>query len=350
MNGQNDGSDDRSDGSSSPETPNPADPPRPQDAMNGGPHSPSRKDSAPRPQDAMNAPHAGGTPMGNGGPADSTHHPQRPSSTSSTYADAVMNGIHDPMTNLAVRSPAGTPGRPPLPRIQETAQAAPPPPIPPQQRQRPPIPPHRQQHPQFSVQITVPADRPLSQAGGEHTAEGERTAEQGRAMSIDGSNTPMSVSSELGRANTPGAMSLSDMLSEDVAGEGGGGGPSVAASSGAAAAHDVRQQSQGQSQGNGVGNHAANIAQQPVAPSTPPVAAPGMEATAAATAAHESSSEDDLQLTPRRSHTTFKSPELSSKQRYVRAPTLERLSYILRRGSLVMINFSQRNLGHRDKN
>jgi len=181
-------------------------------------------------------------------------------------------------------------------------------------------------------------------------------------MSIEGGSETHSraMSIDLNRASTPGAMSVSEedfILNPDglLLGERVEGGVAVSchdgnASSTIAIAGAVSQNKrQVQCQSNGV---SGPDKMEPLDPSTavPPATTTGIGTAIAgmeATAAHERQQNNHtMRLMPR----TASPPTSSFSKQFLRSPehTLERLSYILGRGTLVMINFSQRSLGCHD--
>jgi len=333
--------------------------------------------------------------------------PQHPpsSNSSSSYADVVMNGIHDPMTNLAVHSPGAISQHTNvglLPQIEEQPPATLPSSIPYQQQQQSQL---------FGVHLNnvsttiIEGSSTFHQSGGEPSSEtaqlvgntattngGNRSESRMSIGSSEGTSS-RAMSIDLNRANTPGAMSLQsedDYTTQTPGNSIGTTGddgvvvvgvppimngienalstiPSGAVLQNGHVPRELRQFNNGnQLEHNHHPPPSSSVTAVATASSTPPRYTIGQQHCTSsittgmeATAAHERQQSDanSMQLTSRSTtlspNTTLNTKQQSSSsfsKQVLRSPEhiLERLSYILGRGSLVMINFSQRSLNHND--
>jgi len=319
-------------------------------------------------------------------------HPNHPNHPNNTYADAVMNGIHDPMNNLAVHSPASSSKRPQqlLPQIQEM-QADPANPAAHDH--------HLEPNQQFPVHTTTTTLMPtinlglgsaISQSGGEHTSED--AANSNSTHDNSGRTSRMSTSSEgyradmsidlncVNRASTPndgGAMSEEEFTIRDVVlREGGSVRERPASSSSEEGQHHPSQPShpshpthpprrpeqleQRPPPSPGQITQRTNGVPPPMLPRKimPTIAPRGANTTTTvpssaistavltgreATAAHEREQSGLVSppLVPPTNAAEEKKRATSFSKEFLRSPnhTLERLSYILGRGSLVMVSY-----------
>ncbi|KAL9190547.1 hypothetical protein ACHAXT_000253 [Thalassiosira profunda] len=266
------------------------------------------------------------------GEADTGRPPPHPGPQHPTYADAVMNGTAEP-ANFAAQQSTGNPTRGgSAPLAQNQGPSMPPPPV----NGRPPA---------LGPTVAVPTVNPSGQTGGESSSEGmgnPSASNNGMTsrMSVASDSRAMSVDS---RSHTPGAMSLSEedfairevlLDGDDPTNEGGGtGGALPAIKAGDGRPNPLEQ----------IPEAAAPIDRHP-----PPSSSIGRAATEAHEREQSNPSTQELRM-----RTPSSSPHNGSSswsRDFLRSPehAMERLSYILGRGSLVMINFSQRNLGHQD--